>query len=679
MRSSMHRKRLSCSLLMVGILASLLSACARGPLIPPAGETGTPAAVTEAAPSATPSAAPEDSAGILPTRPAPPTAAITPTARPRPRSGWTVYSNPDFIRGIAVYERQLWAATLGGVVAWDLDTGRRVLYTTGDGLVEIQGNDAVYCPMPEDRIVIAHEHGPLSVYDLNLKKWSPMPITFKDGSTVEGVQTLLCDIENRRLLAGSTSGLAIYHWNRSEWSRIGPEEGLKVETIRSIDVVGQTIWIAAGDESAFVVMGENVFPFKGTTAIPPGRINDVAVASDAAVWLGYPTGLVRYRDRHWRSFGAQVPYGIPFFSIDLVEIGPDDRVWISGSREGVCPLDEGQVTCSTLYHMPNDALITDLVVAADGTAYAGTAGEGVLALHPDQAVQYAMRQDQLISNEVMDLAEDHAGNLWIATDRGVNILDPYRPQDPWQAIRPQRDRLLFPHVTGLQPDDRGMWLFYNQDPHASFFDGERWHQVDDLRDITGPVLSSAVDSFGYTWIAAGQGVFVWDGVVLRQRSPDGSSPNLRYQALRQLDDAIWLGTSSGLYRYRRYQWQLIIPDIAVNAIAPDQNGGLLLGTDEGLVRFDGSQSYFWLINLGDEVVKSPKVTSIAWDGSGQLWVGTDGSGVFYYDGGQFWEQVDTTRVLPTNRVRKLYADRLGSIWIATFTGSGGGALARYVP
>jgi hypothetical protein len=120
-----------------------------------------------------------------------------------------------------------------------------------------------------------------------------------------------------------------------------------------------------------------------------------------------------------------------------------------------------------------------------------------------------------------------------------------------------------------------------------------------------------------------------------------------YHTLLERDGEIWAGTDRGLLHYQRYQWQLVIPDIAVNTIVSDAGGGLLLGTDQGLVRFDGDQSFFWIINLGDEVLVNYKVTSIAWDGKGQLWVGTDGHGLLRFNGKR-WEQFNTASGLPTN-------------------------------
>lgn len=165
---------------------------------------------------------------------------------------------------------------------------------------------------------------------------------------------------------------------------------------------------------------------------------------------------------------------------------------------------------------------------------------------------------------------------------------------------------------------------------------------------------------------------------MRSYSPADDFRGNVFHALLEYDGAIWAGSERGLLRYQYYQWQVILPDISVNTIVQDGSGVVLLGTDQGLIRYDGGQSYLWIINLGDEVLSNVNVTAIARDGNGQLWVGTDGLGLLHFDGKR-WEQFSTATGLPTNRIRKIIADRSGTLWIAAITGEGGGALVRYVP
>jgi ligand-binding sensor domain-containing protein len=677
---------LSRSLLLFILLIGMLAGCGPGLSSPPVGNN--PAAPTTGPipfVSATPTVSIPTSTAAVPTEVQPaetPQASVaqleTQAALPPIPSGWVQYSNPDFVRGLLVHENQLWVASLGGVVLWDLETQTHTLYTTRDGLVEIQANDIVHCSMPEGRIVIAHETSMLSTYDLEQKKWIRLPITFDDGSTMQTVETLFCDTRNKRLITGSADGIGILDINSGKWKRIGAAQGLKADTILAIDVVGQSIWVAAGEKSAYLIMGNTVFPFNASTGFPKGPVYDLSVSQDGAIWMGYPSGLVQYRDKRWNSYGAQTTSSIPFTSINQVEVGSDNTVWIASAEQGICPFSQMRFFCSTIYPGLSGYKITDLFVDAENIAYAGTNGGGVLILQAEQVLNLAVNNQQLISNDVMDIAESADGLLWVATDLGVNVFDPYNPSDPWRIIRSARSRLVHPRVSGLQATTDGMWFFYEKEKQASFLHGEEWLQLDEYKGLSSPVLHSAVDHRGYVWFASEQAIHIWDGVMIRSYGPSTGLPGSSFRALFEKNGEMWIGTDRGLLHYERFQWYNPLPGLQINAINSDKAEGLLLGTDQGLIRFVNGQSFQWIINLGNEVVISPKVTSIAWDLVGHLWVGTDGDGLFHFDG-ERWERFDTARGMPTNHIRKILTDRTGAVWILSATGKGGGALVRYMP
>jgi signal transduction histidine kinase/ligand-binding sensor domain-containing protein/CheY-like chemotaxis protein len=142
------------------------------------------------------------------------------------------------------------------------------------------------------------------------------------------------------------------------------------------------------------------------------------------------------------------------------------------------------------------------------------------------------------------------------------------------------------------------------------------------------------------------------------------------------DGYIWLGSEAGLVRFDGLRFQLFdkknTPDLKsnlINALLTDHSGNLWIGTaGGGLTRLrDGVFTTFTLRDgLPNEVV-----LSIYEDHTGALWVGTDGGGLASFRGGGF--TAFTTRSgLPDDAVYSIVEDREGALWAGTHAG-----LARF--
>jgi ligand-binding sensor domain-containing protein len=454
-------------------------------------------------------------------------------------------------------------------------------------------------------------------------------------------------------------------------------DGLLLDDIRSISVSGQTIWVAAGKVGGYQILGSSAFPHNRETGLPAGEMNDVVLAADGNVWLGYPTGLVRYKDRVWTPYTATTSTGIPFRSVNQVELGMDGDIWIMSATEGVCPFDPKNLLCPIIFPDSPGFPFTNLITSEFGT-FAGTEGDGLRLFINEKVYRLAFGLGQLSNNQVYDFAEDAQGRLWLATARGVDILDPSQPELPWEHIDSSAYRLVSPNVKGLQPAADGMWFYYQNQRHTSLLSGQTWSQLDEFRGITGNVLATAVDQRGYVWFATDNGINIWDGISMRSfDSDDIGLPTDRFQALLAQDGSMWVGTDRGLLRYNRFAWETILPGVSVQAIISEGSGGLLLGTDRGLIRYRDGQAYFWIINLGPESYLTPNITEIALDQQRNIWAGSAGDGLFLFDG-RSWQHFSTANGLPTNFIQSIYVDRLGGVWIAA-TSTNGGAVVRFMP
>ncbi|PWU05941.1 MAG: hypothetical protein C5B51_13350 [Terriglobia bacterium] len=114
-------------------------------------------------------------------------------------------------------------------------------------------------------------------------------------------------------------------------------------------------------------------------------------------------------------------------------------------------------------------------------------------------------------------------------------------------------------------------------------------------------------------------------------------------------------------QYTRTVWTQAqgLPQDTIRAITQTNDGFLWLGTDEGLVRFDGYD--FTTYTKDDGVLPSNSVNALYASAKGALWIAT-ANGLTRYEGGRFMT-LTTKDGLPNNAVTHLREDYLGALWI----------------
>lgn len=156
----------------------------------------------------------------------------------------------------------------------------------------------------------------------------------------------------------------------------------------------------------------------------------------------------------------------------------------------------------------------------------------------------------------------------------------------------------------------------------------------------------------------------------------GLPQNTVQAVLRGRDGYLWLGTQEGLVRFdgarfttydRRNTPELKHNSILALAQAPD--GTLWAGTNGGGILCRHRNGTFSSIGTA-EGLGTPIVWSIAFDASGDAWVGGDGNGVQRFSGGRAVQRIGRREGLPVEQVRVLAFDPAGALWVGT---TGGGA------
>ncbi|MGC2695454.1 MAG: two-component regulator propeller domain-containing protein [Candidatus Angelobacter sp.] len=109
-----------------------------------------------------------------------------------------------------------------------------------------------------------------------------------------------------------------------------------------------------------------------------------------------------------------------------------------------------------------------------------------------------------------------------------------------------------------------------------------------------------------------------------------------------------------------------MPQNSIQALLQTRDGYLWIGTQEGLVRFNGME--FKVFNKSNtDVIRHNDVRVLYQDAEGTLWVGTFGGGLVSYKDGQFTNYT-VHDGLSNNSITAILQDRKGNLWIGTNDG-----------
>ncbi len=184
------------------------------------------------------------------------------------------------------------------------------------------------------------------------------------------------------------------------------------------------------------------------------------------------------------------------------------------------------------------------------------------------------------------------------------------------------------------------------------------------------------DSKGFVWIATeGGGVVRYDGIDAEiYNSENGLGTNTIRCITEDSDKNLWFGAEDyGLVRFDGVNFERFgisngLTNNTVRDICEDQERNLWVATLGGGVcrkNLDKAEDFFCYTTK--DGLPHDKVRAVFSDSRGYVWIGTDG-GVSRFDGNEFYNfTVDSG--LTHNKVLTIYEDNKGNIWFGTQNGA----------
>ncbi|GAA4460428.1 hypothetical protein GCM10023189_35510 [Nibrella saemangeumensis] len=344
--------------------------------------------------------------------------------------------------------------------------------------------------------------------------------------------------------------------------------------------------------------------------------------------------------------------------------------------------------------------ISDLYEDRSGNLWAATiannfTGEGGLHLI-DKRTGAATRVNIRVKSDewsrAMDIFEDRQGVLWIGSWGGLIRYEPktkhaklYRSPRPKTTVicslEDEKNRFWVGTVNGLYQFDRqsGRFTLVPYPPDSA---GQQ------------PWVSTLFqDKAGRLWAGT-------NNHGLMRLNPEGQSPGLvRYTAGGQINRHIfmnaiqespagqlWLGTTEGLQQVDTRTGEVIthrcnpaLPDglssDRVSSVYFDRSGTLWLGTYQGINKRIGASPKFTSVQLvpASPVVPPSEnhVSALVRDHTGLIWFGSNNRKLYRYDpktGAITFVPIDPENPgdpAPANRLQTVYEDHSGQMWVST--------------
>jgi len=195
---------------------------------------------------------------------------------------------------------------------------------------------------------------------------------------------------------------------------------------------------------------------------------------------------------------------------------------------------------------------------------------------------------------------------------------------------------------------------------------------------TNAVSHVAVDSYGFLWLAAFDGLYRWDGYTFHQyvheeRNALTLDNNIIYSIFEDSHKRLWVGTIDGLNLYDRtldafVRCEIIPGDkhVPVNAIKEDKLHQLWLGCSDGLCHYNPeTKRSAWFNDQPTDLVFCMDI-----DANNDLWIGTFNNGLKKFNQAtrhfaSFGHDRNNPASMPDNKIRSILCAKDGTIWVAT--------------
>ena len=384
-----------------------------------------------------------------------------------------------------------------------------------------------------------------------------------------------------------------------------------------------------GEERVIGGAGYAAVLYDNTSGLPTSEANDIVQLSDGFILIGGYAGLVRYDGNDFTRYDASTGLS----SVRCLYVDSQERIWIGTNESGVAMMSHAEV------------------------------------------LQFYSRSEGLNSSSIQDITEDADGNILIATTMGLAYVDAAEKLHLVAAPQISRD-----YIRRLAAGPGG--VVYGLTRSGDLFTVENlrvsaYYPAEEL-SLTSTInaVLPDPDKPGFVYLGT-QGSDILYGDLNKGMADCrilSASPQKKVNCMELLDGYLWVCADNGIGCFDADRHYTELRDLPMNR-----------SVDRMMQDFEGN---LWFASARQGVMKivedrftdvsklagmAPTVVNATCRYRDELYLGTD-NGLVLLDRNYRRRDTALTNLLARVRIRDIYADDDGFLWLCTYGSNG---LVRY--
>lgn len=416
------------------------------------------------------------------------------------------------------------------------------------------------------------------------------------------------------------------------------------------------IWIGS-DKGVSIIdqQNDNVVTVPLSASVPAAELQNITTIAedgDHNIWIGtqnngaycFDPQLGSFKGYSSNSAGSQ---GLINNNIRCIFLDKDKRLWI-GTQEGISILNPLTGTFQNIAHTSanRNSLSQNSVYSIfqdnNGSMWVGTYFGGANLCYAYNTLFTTIQNDEqtnsINNNVISSIIEDKRGRLWIGTEGGgLNVFD--RATRKFTAYKHiPRDALSIGSnlvKVVFSDGDGNIWAGTHGGglnvlmPGSGIF---RQYLITPVNISTSEITSLAEDQYNHLWLASNSGIYVFkrNGVFLTpltsKKYPVRGNPRYIYISS---NNELWIAGSSGVNLLQGDSVKEIDSIAVVNCFAEDGNGNIWMGTNgSGILRYNKKTKQ--LLYGDNTFLKSVNILGILSSSDETIWISTNKGLVHYH-------------------------------------------------